>query len=292
MAVFVLDKHHQPLMPCTEKRARLLLKRRKARIHSMYPFTIRLVHRTIQESATQPLRCKIDPGSRVTGIAIVREDAQQQVVSSLMELTHRGEVIRDALQARAGKRSRRRFNLRYRAPRFANRARSPGWLPPSLRHRVETTLTWINRFSKRAPITAITCERVRFDTQKLISPEIQNIEYSQGTLLGYEIREYLLEKYGRKCVYCNIQNVPLQIDHITPKSCGGSNRIDNLASGYFNIQTANAVIQGIKSQDCSLVQHADGYRYLSNLSTHLTNNTKEQRFLPALKSQVSALSTG
>src|SRR5688572_9114363 len=106
MAVFVLDKNHKPLMPCTEKRARLLLNRRKARIHSVYPFTIRLVTRTVQRSSLQPTRCKIDPGSKVTGIAIVREDGPQQRVVSLVELTHRGATIRDALQARASKRRR------------------------------------------------------------------------------------------------------------------------------------------------------------------------------------------
>jgi hypothetical protein len=40
MAVFVLDTHHKPLMPCSEKRARLLLARGRARIHKMAPFTI------------------------------------------------------------------------------------------------------------------------------------------------------------------------------------------------------------------------------------------------------------
>lgn len=73
MAVFVLDKHHKPSMPCSEKRARLLLKRRRARIHTMYPFTIRLIDRIVQESALQAIRCKIDPGSKTTGMAIVRE---------------------------------------------------------------------------------------------------------------------------------------------------------------------------------------------------------------------------
>lgn len=58
--------------------------------------------------------------------------------------------------------------------------------------------------------------------------EISGIEYQQGTLIGYEIREYLLEKWGRKCVYCNATDVPLEIEHIFPKSRGGSNRISNL----------------------------------------------------------------
>jgi Restriction endonuclease len=60
------------------------------------------------------------------------------------------------------------------------------------------------------------------------NPEISGIEYQQGTLQGYEIREYLLEKFKHKCAYCPKKNVPLEIEHIIPKSRGGSNRVSNL----------------------------------------------------------------
>jgi len=59
-------------------------------------------------------------------------------------------------------------------------------------------------------------------------PEIAGIEYQQGTRAGYEVREYLLEKWGRACSYCKKTNVPLQIEHLTPKARGGSNRVRNL----------------------------------------------------------------
>ncbi len=58
--------------------------------------------------------------------------------------------------------------------------------------------------------------------------EISGIEYQQGELFGYEVREYLLEKWGRKCAYCGKTDVPLEIEHIIPKSRGGSNRVSNL----------------------------------------------------------------
>ena len=143
MAVFVLDRSKHPLMPCSEKRARLLLERKRARIHRRFPFTIRLVDRTQGESALQELRLKLDPGSKGTGLAIVRTvDARQQHVLHLAELEHRGALIHKKLQQRAAYRGRRRSqNLRYRAPRFDNRARPPGWLPPSLQHRVITVHT-------------------------------------------------------------------------------------------------------------------------------------------------------
>jgi len=78
------------------------------------------------------------------------------------------------------------------------------------------------------PISGFALELVGFDTQKLNNPEVTGTEYQQGELFGYEIREYLLEKWSRRCVYCGKENVPLQIEHIIPKSRGGSDRVGNL----------------------------------------------------------------
>jgi len=97
-----------------------------------------------------------------------------------------------------------------------------------LNHRVETTLTWAKKLTKFAPINKIVQELVRFDLQQLENPEISGFEYQQGTLFGYEFREYLLNKWDRKCAYCGVENVPLQVEHIHPKTQGGTNRISNL----------------------------------------------------------------
>jgi hypothetical protein len=226
MSVFVLDKRKSPLMPCSEKRARLLLARGRAVVVRAYPFTIRLKDRI--GGKTQPVRVKIDPGSKTTGIAVVREKGQKQHVLALMELTHRGRQISKSLEQRRAFRRRRRGNLRYRAPRFLNRKKPKGWLAPSLQHRVDTTKSLVSRLISLVPVTAINQELVRFDTQKMENPEISGVEYQQGTLLGYEIREYLLEKWGRECAYCGEKDTPLQIEHIDPKANGGSNRISNL----------------------------------------------------------------
>jgi hypothetical protein len=64
--------------------------------------------------------------------------------------------------------------------------------------------------------------------QLMENAEISGVEYQQGTLAGYETREYLLEKWGRKCAYCGKKDVPLQIEHIHPRARGGSNRVTNL----------------------------------------------------------------
>lgn len=241
MAVFVLDQHQKPLMPCSEKRARLLLARGRARVHRLIPFTIRVVDRRVAESALQPLELKIDPGSKTSGLALVRKSESVNVttgevtttthVLNLFELIHRGFQISKALTARRQMRRRRRSaNLRYRAPRFLNRKnKGKGWLAPSLQHRIDTTLSWVARIRNVAPVTLLTQELVRFDMQQLENPEIAGVEYQQGELAGYEVREYLLEKWQRQCAYCDVSEVPLQIEHIHPKACGGSNRVSNLA---------------------------------------------------------------
>ncbi|ANB02994.1 RNA-guided endonuclease IscB [Ectothiorhodospira sp. BSL-9] len=231
MAVLVLDRRKKPLMPCSEKRARLLLERGRAVVHKMRPFTIRLKDRTAEASTLQPVRIKIDPGSKTTGVTVIREDdsdPEQQQVLMLMEVEHRGHQIKDALTQRRAFRRRRRGQLRHRAPRFDNRTRPRGWLAPSLQHRVDTTLAWVARLRRLAPVTAIDQELVRFDTQAMEAPEISGVEYQQGTLHGYEVREYLLEKWQRRCAYCGARDLPLEVDHIHPRSRGGSDRVSNL----------------------------------------------------------------
>ncbi|BAP57750.1 HNH endonuclease [Thioploca ingrica] len=236
MAVFVLDQQKKPLMPCPEKRARRLLERDRAVVVKRYPFAIRLKDRVGGE--LQPIRIKLDPGSKQTGIAIVREsqgvDPETGEITSkisvfnLLQLHHRGLTISKNLTSRCAMRRRRRSNLRYRGARFDNRTKPKGWLAPSLQHRVNTTINWVNKLQRFAPIATLSQELVRFDLQQIESPEISGVEYQQGELQGYEVRKYLLDKWDRKCAYCGVEQVPLEIEHIVPKSAGGSNKVSNL----------------------------------------------------------------
>jgi len=220
---FALDTNKRPLNPVHPAKARLLLKEGQAAVFKLYPFTIIL--KEVSKATVQQLELKIDPGSKTTGIAIV----QSEKVVFGAELTHRGQTIKQCIESRRSlRRGRRNRHTRYRQARFLNRVRPQGWLAPSLQHRVETTLTWVKRLIKLAPISSISQELVRFDLQQLENPEISGIEYQQGELLGYEVREYLLNKWERKCAYCGLENVPLQVDHVHPKANGGSNRISNL----------------------------------------------------------------
>ncbi len=223
MRVFVLDKNKKPLNPTHPARARKLLKNGRAKVFKRFPFTIIL--QDVEGGEVNNCQLKIDPGSKTTGLAILQGN---RVVWGA-ELTHRGHQIRDSLSSRRQlRRSRRNRKTRYRKPRFLNRKRPEDWLAPSLMSRVDNILTWVNRLCRVCPISSISQELVRFDTQALQNPEISGIEYQQGELFGYEVREYLLEKWHRKCAYCSAEKVPLEVEHIQPKSKGGTNRVSNL----------------------------------------------------------------
>ncbi|MCM2428673.1 RNA-guided endonuclease IscB [Streptomyces sp. RKAG337] len=229
--VFVLDKHGAPLMPSSPARARKLLAKKRAVVARHTPFVIRLKDRTAAEASVAGVELGIDPGSKHTGISVFAStgDGDRRGMYSI-ELVHRGGRIRDKLTSRAAyRRGRRTRNLRYRAPRFLNRTRPKGWLAPSLRHRVETTMSWCRRLARWAPVTAVHVERVAFDTHAISAGKpLEGAEYRYGTLHGTEVREYLLATSGRACTYCGITGVPLNIDHIHPRSRGGSDRVSNL----------------------------------------------------------------
>ena len=226
MSVFVLDTNKMPLAPCHEAKARKLLDADKAAIFRMRPFIIILKY-AVESPVIPDLRIKLDPGSRTTGIAVV-DDASGRVVYAA-ELSHRGQAIKKSLDDRRGsRRGRRARHTRYRKPRWQNRRRPKGWLPPSLQSRISNILTWVQRLAMACHITNISMELVRFDMQLVENAEISGVEYQQGTLAGYEVREYLLQKWGHKCAYCGKENIPLQIEHIVPRAKLGTNRISNL----------------------------------------------------------------
>ena len=197
--VFLIDANKTPMNLIHPAHARELMKSGKAAVFRRYPFTL-IMNRVVENIVTYPLTLKIDPGSKTTGISLVNN--RNEVVWG-MELEHRGQQIKDALESRKSvRRGRRQRNTRYRKARFLNRSHAKGWLAPSLMHRVLTIETWVKRLCKFAPISEIKQELVRFDMQQMENPEISGTEYQQGTLAGYEVREYLLEKWIEKTRKC------------------------------------------------------------------------------------------
>jgi 5-methylcytosine-specific restriction endonuclease McrA len=226
--VLVVDKNRKALMPCHPARARELLKKGKAAILRRFPFTIILLER--ENGEVQAIQMKLDTGAKTTGVALVAEFKRGLVCIWAAELEHRGFAVRDnLLQRRQLRRGRRHRKTRYRATRFDNRRRAQGWLAPSLLSRWQNIETWFKRLASFSPVSCLALELTKFDTQLLQNPEIRGIEYQQGELWGYEIREYLVLKWAHHCAYCGEKDRSLEIEHIIPKSRGGSNRISNLS---------------------------------------------------------------
>ncbi len=238
--VFVVDTNKQPIDPVHPGEARRLLTQGKAAVLRRYPFTL-ILKRAVVNPTPQPLRVKIDPGSKTTGLAVVNEATGEVVWAA--ELTHRAQRIREALLSRrAIRRSRRQQHTRYRPARFDNRRRPAGWLPPSLESRVANGATWVARLRRLCPVGAISQELVRFDTHLMQDAEVSGVAYQQGELAGYEVREYLLEKFKRQCAYCHVTNMPLQVEHIVPRSRGGSDRVSNLTLACEPCNTAKGTM--------------------------------------------------
>lgn len=225
--VFVIDTNKKPLDMCHPAKARKLLRNGKAKIYRKEPFII-ILNKGVDKNVENNYRLKIDYGSRHTGLAILKGAK----VCWLGQLEHRTN-IKELLDKRRGYRKRRRSkNLRYRKPRFMYRTKPKGWLPPSLMSRANNIKTFISRLINMLPLGFISYENVKFDTQKMMNPDITGVEYQQGTLFGYEIREYLSEKFNHRCCYCGVSEGhgrKFEVEHIIPKSRGGTNSINNLA---------------------------------------------------------------
>jgi hypothetical protein len=208
-------------MPTTQRKGKKLLQERRAKVVKRCPFTIQLTYATGEN--TQPIKLGVDPG--YTEIGFSAKTDKLEVISGT--LTLRNDVSKKLEERRIYRRNRR-TRLGYRPPRFNNRERPEGWLVPSTQHRLASHLRLVITLKSLLPITFTKVEVANFDTHKMQQPEITGVEYQQGELQGYEVKEYLLEKWGRTCAYCGRTNVPLDVEHIVPKSRGGTDRVSNL----------------------------------------------------------------
>jgi 5-methylcytosine-specific restriction endonuclease McrA len=225
--IYVLNMKGQPLMPTTQHTGKKLLKEGKATVVKRCPFTIQLNYATGE--AKQLIKLGVDIG--FTNIGFSAKTDKLEVISGTLTLR---KDVSNKLEERRRYRRNRRGRLGYRPPRFDNRTRPKGWLPPSTQHKYDSHIRLVETLATLLPIPFKKVEVTNFDTQKMQNPEITGVEYQQGTLQGYEIREYLLEKWGRKCAYCGNIDVSLEVEHIIPKSRGGTDRVSNLTIACRN----------------------------------------------------------
>ena len=229
-----MTKSGRPLAPCHPNRARELVNRGRARFQYKRGIRCIILNKTnipkVRNQAKVDLR--IDPGSRNTGIAITRDNPDGSRASLIgIEIHHQGKAItRRLIKRRQLRRNRRYRKARFRKPKFNNRTKPDGWLPPSIRSRLQNTLTWVKRLSRLLPVRDVHVETTTFDSQLLRDPDIQGKKYQQGPLYQANLRTAVRLRDQNQCVYCNRtgKNNRLELDHAIPKSRGGKDRYDNL----------------------------------------------------------------
>ena len=222
MLVYVINKHGNPLMPCKSKKARLLLKNKKAKILRYEPFTIQLLYGS--SGYRQKISLGIDAGSKHVGASATTK--KQELYTSQTEL--RGDMVVKLLSDRRElRRSRRSRKTRYRKPRFLNRVHSKhkGWLSPSIENKINTHIRIIDDVYKLLPIYNIIVETASFDIQKLKNKDISGKEYQEGEQLWFNnVREYVLYRDNHTCQCCHgkLKDNILQVHHIESRKTGGN----------------------------------------------------------------------
>ena len=147
-----------------------------------------------------------------------------------MELELIGHTISMKLRRRASLRRNRRSRLRFRKPRFNNRRRPRGSLPPSIQHNLDQINRWVRTLTQLHPIGGIRISTAKFDIQLMENPDILGEEYQQGTLHGWQLRAYVFSQNANRCFYCGERKERLTLDHVIPTSHGGTGRVANLTA--------------------------------------------------------------
>ncbi|MCH4170684.1 MAG: RNA-guided endonuclease IscB [Lactobacillus sp.] len=223
--VFVINQQGQALMPCKQRKCRKLLQSGKAKVIRKEPFTIQLQYGST--GYKQPVAIGVDSGQHHIGLAVTSRDK----VLFQGEVSLRQDVKKLLDSRRAYRHSRRARKTRYRLPRFLNRAKPAGWLPPSVASKVQHNITWIQRLQAVLPKAELHIEVGKFDMAKMKQPDITGIGYQQGDLYGYETaKQYVLDRDNYTCQICQgkTKDPKLKIHHIIYRSNGGTNQVSNL----------------------------------------------------------------
>jgi len=239
--VYVISQDGIPLMPTKRYgKVRRLLKQKLARVIRRKPFTIQLQYATT--TYTQPVSLGIDSGYTYIGFSAVTD--KKELISGELKLL---SGISERLKERLMYRRMRRARLRYRKPRFDNRAKPAGWLAPSIQHKLDSHIKLIQKAKSILPITNINIEVANFDIQKIKNPDISGTDYQNGDQKGfYNLREYILYRDNYTCQLCGRSDLPLEVHHIGYWKHDRTDRPSNLVTLCTHCHTPNNHLQSGK----------------------------------------------
>lgn len=233
--VYVISKNGNALMPCNPRKARILLKQGKAKIVSYAPFTIQLIYGSF--GYKQLITLGIDSGYTHIGFSALTET--KEVLGG--ELTLLGGMS-ERLTEKAMYRRNRRNRLRYRKPGFLKNTKPEGWLAPSIQHKLDSHIRFIEKIKSILPINKIIIEIANFDIQKIKNPDIQGKTYQEGEQKGFsDLREYILHRDGHRCQHpqCKGKSDILQVHHLGYWENDRTDRPENLITLCTRCHTPN-----------------------------------------------------
>ena len=283
-------------MPCSPRKARILLKEDRAKVIRREPFTIQLLYGS--SGYKQKVNLGVDAGSKHIGLSATT--SKKELFAGEVKL--RTDIVNLLSTRRQFRRSRRNRKTRYRKSRFLNRVHSKhkGWLAPSIENKIQCHLSIVAKLYKILPIDKVIVETASFDIQKIKNPNIQSDEYQKGEQLGFcNIREYVLFRDGHKCQCCKgkSRDKVLNVHHIESRKTGG-NAPNNLITlcetchkGYHNgtVKLPKTIKRGMSFRDSSFMgimrwsfynKLKELYPNVSMTFGYITKNTRIRAGLP------------
>ena len=229
MLVYVLSMDGDPLDPTHPAKARILLKRKKAKVVRRLPFTIKLTY-DIKNPKTQKYTLGVDTGFLKLGTAVINEKDE---VVYLSEVTLRNNIKKIMTNRSGTRRARRNRNTRYRKPRWLNRKNSikTDRYPPTMVSKYNSHLKEIAFIKSILPISKINLELAKFDNHALNNPLVKYNKwmYQKGLKFGFaNTKAFILNRDKYTCQHCKTKQGTLEVHHIVFRSNGGSDEPDNL----------------------------------------------------------------
>ena len=230
--VYIISIDNEPLMPTKRHgKVRRMLRDKKAKVVRREPFTIKLLYRP-KTNVVQDCTLGIDTGSKYIGAAVTSNGE----ILYASEIKTKDDVKKKMNRRKVYRRNRRNRKTRYRKPRFLNRGNSTkeGRYSPTLVSKFNSHVREIEFIKSILPISKLVFEVGQFDTHlmkdpSLNNPKIRHWGYQKGTNYGFaNSREHALSRDRYTCQCCGAKNTRLEVHHITYRSNGGTDDLDNL----------------------------------------------------------------
>lgn len=250
--VYVINYDGQPLMPCSQVIARLLLKQGKAKCIKRTPFTIKLLYQTT--NYTQDISLGVDTGSGKIGSSAVAENGN---VLYLSEVEIRNDISDKMTQRSKYRRNRRNRKTRYRKARWLNRKNSikNDRFSPTMISKINSHLKEIKFVQSILPITKLILETATFDPHALKNPKVLSNKwlYQKGINYGFaNTKAFVLNRDSYTCQYCKgkTKDSKLEVHHIVFRRNGGSDEAENLITlcktCHDKLHDGNIILKGGK----------------------------------------------